>query len=401
MTPTRFDDRARTLTQSLLSDASRIPARMPLDRRTSAPWKAIAVFAGTVVVISGAVVGASVALRSPSASQPAPASRFDHWKAFQLDPNGGSSPDAISCPDVTLCVAVDYTGNAIVSTNPGGGNAAWSMTPIDAIPSSPDGGLVEVTGVSCADPSLCVAVDQSGNVVTSTNPGGGAAAWIVSGIDGQAVLSGISCPSEQLCVAVGGFEPVLNQSSVVLTSKDPRDGPGTWTATELDSAFALTAISCPSVTFCVATDGSGDVLTSTDPTGGARAWAVSKVSNSTSFSALSCPTVTFCAAVTNTGDVVTSTHPTGGASAWTLSTLDSSIMFDSVSCASTRFCVIGGMSDHVYMTTNPTGGSDAWISVRVVPQGQVAMFGLSCLDKGFCVGVDGSAGVHVYTNPNG
>ena len=33
-----------------------------------------------------------------------------------------------------------------------------------------------LTGVSCPSSSLCVAVDRSGNVVTSTNPAGGAAA---------------------------------------------------------------------------------------------------------------------------------------------------------------------------------------------------------------------------------
>ncbi|MFZ0129508.1 MAG: hypothetical protein WB808_12895 [Candidatus Dormiibacterota bacterium] len=53
------------------------------------------------------------------------------------------------------------------------------------------------------------------------------------------------------------------------------------------------------------------------------------------------------------------------------------------------------------MTTDPTGGSGAWISVRVVSQGEAAMFGLACPSQGFCVGVDGSGGVHVYTNPGG
>ncbi|MGA8417503.1 MAG: hypothetical protein WB808_12890 [Candidatus Dormiibacterota bacterium] len=115
------------------------------------------------------------------------------------------------------------------------------MTPIESLPSIPGNGPAVMTGVSCADPSLCVAVDQSGNVSTSTNPGGRVAAWIVSGIDGQAALSGISCPGEGLCVAVGGLEP--NHSGVVVTSKDPRDGPRTWTVTALDNASALTAVS--------------------------------------------------------------------------------------------------------------------------------------------------------------
>ena len=105
------------------------------------------------------------------------------------------------------------------------------------------------------------------------------------------------------------------------------------------------------------------------------------------------------------GNVMTSTDPTGGAGAWTLTNISADITglpnFDSVSCASTTLCVIGSLSDHVYMSTDPTGGSAAWIPVRVIPQGEAAMFGLSCPTNAFCVGVDGSAGVHVYTNPNG
>lgn len=402
MTPPTFDDRARALTQALVADAARIPARTPLDRRTSAPWKAIAVFAGTVVVISGAVVGASIALRGPAASHPAPAIPFGHWRTFQLDPNGGSSPDAVSCPDVNDCVAVDYGGNAIVSTNPGGGASAWALSPIDPIPTIPGYGPASMTGVSCPDPSFCAAVDQSGNVVTSTDPHGGTASWMVSSVDHQAVLSGISCPDEHLCVAVGSIQKPLGTSGVVLTSEAPKSGPGTWKVTELDNAYALTAVACPSSSFCVATDASGDVLTSSDPTGGARAWRITNlVPEFNSFSAISCPTTRLCVAVTQGGEVVTSTNPTGPARAWTVTSLDGSILFDSVSCAGTRLCVVGGLSDHVYMTTDPTGGSGAWDAVRVVPQGEAAMFGLDCISAVYCVGVDGSAGIHIYTGPNG
>ena len=35
MTPVRFDDRARTLTHSLLTDAARVPSRLPRERDTS------------------------------------------------------------------------------------------------------------------------------------------------------------------------------------------------------------------------------------------------------------------------------------------------------------------------------------------------------------------------------
>ena len=59
-----------------------------------------------------------------------------------------------------------------------------------------------ITGVSCPSVNFCVAVDDSGNVVTSTNPTGGAAAWTVTNVGGYD-LTGVSCPSSVLCVAGG------------------------------------------------------------------------------------------------------------------------------------------------------------------------------------------------------
>ena len=133
-----FDDRARAATRSLLTDATRVPSTMTRERARStpqsapasapksAPWKVITVFAATVLVISGAVVGASVAVRSGSAVKPVPASAPGHWKSFQLPPVG-SSLAAVSCSAVTYCVAVAYGGEWFTSTDPGGGSRAWKL----------------------------------------------------------------------------------------------------------------------------------------------------------------------------------------------------------------------------------------------------------------------------------
>lgn len=396
MTPTTFDERARTQTQSLLSDAARVPTRLSRERPSTARWRAIAVFAATVLVISGAVVGASIALRTGSVVRPIPSSPGGHWQSFQLPPMG-SSTDAVSCPDAQYCVAVDYGGAVFVSTNPSGGTQTWKVTSVDPFTTVPPG--ESMTGVSCAGRSLCVAVDQSGRIATSTNPGGGTAAWTLSRVDDQVAFSGISCPAVTLCVAVGGFSPYLNQSGVVIASTDPAGG--FWAgAGEIGAATGLTAISCPTVKFCVATDGDGDILTSTDPGGGIGVWRVTKVTGNESFTAISCPTVRICVAVDNSGDVVASTNPTGGSGAWTTTTLDGSVMFDSVSCPSAGFCIVGGLSDSVFVTNDPTGGSGAWTRQQVIAQGTRALFGLSCPTNDFCVGVDGNDGAHIYTNPS-
>jgi hypothetical protein len=403
MTPVRFDDRARQLTHSLLTDAARVPSRLPRERVTSAPWKAVAVFAATVVVISGAVVGASIALRSGPVVTTTPASPAGHWKSFQL-PAAASSPTAVSCPDAGFCVAVDQRGDWFVSTDPGGGSQAWKLASGISLTTAP---MVDaMTGVSCVGRSLCVAVEQQGQksyvIISATlNPHASMSAQTFLVLDRRAALTAISCPTPTLCVAVGGISPYLNPSGVVFSVTFPDVRPGTtWAGTDTDSASGLTAISCPAVKLCVATDEVGNVITSTNPSGSIGAWHVTKVIGADSFTAISCPTVHFCAAVDSNGQVVTSTDPTGGSHTWTTTRLAGSVVFGSVSCPSSGFCVVGGLSDSVWVSNDPTGGSGAWTKTRVIPSGTEAMTSLSCPSSRFCVGVDGGDGVHVYTNPS-
>lgn len=45
-------------------------------------------------------------------------------------PWASNYPHAVSCPSVTLCVAVDSLGNVIASTHPAGGASAWRITAV-------------------------------------------------------------------------------------------------------------------------------------------------------------------------------------------------------------------------------------------------------------------------------
>jgi len=101
----------------------------------------------------------------------------------------------VSCPSVSLCVAVDSAGNVVTSTNPIGGRRAWTVTRVDR--------RIALNAVSCPSVSLCVAVDGAGNVVTSKRPMGGRRWWRLATVDRVEVLSGVSCASESQCVAVG------------------------------------------------------------------------------------------------------------------------------------------------------------------------------------------------------
>jgi hypothetical protein len=101
---------------------------------------------------------------------------------------------AVSCPSDSFCVAVDGTGDVVLSTDPTGGGSAWSVVNVD--------GGTKLTSVSCASESLCVAVDAAGNALSSTDPLGGAGAWNVVPADPGHAFTSVSCTPAGLCVAV-------------------------------------------------------------------------------------------------------------------------------------------------------------------------------------------------------
>ena len=47
------------------------------------------------------------------------------------DRDGAGTSDAVSCPSVSLCVAGDENGNILTSTDPTGGASAWTKSQID------------------------------------------------------------------------------------------------------------------------------------------------------------------------------------------------------------------------------------------------------------------------------
>jgi hypothetical protein len=269
----------------------------------------------------------------------------------------------------------------------------------------------KLTGVSCASISLCVAFDAPdveapqgegpGNVVTSTDPTAGAAAWKLAHVDPHRTINSVSCPSTSLCVAV-------DNAGNVLTSTDPTGGAGAWTLAAVDPgtdtgvvSSGLTGVSCPSVSLCVAVDIEGDVLTSTNPTGGAAAWSRPlQVSSDGAFKGVSCATTSMCAAVTWYGSIAASTNPTGGAAAWSHFVVANEKTFEAVSCPSPVLCVVVGRIGGVVTSTNPTGGAAAWTTAADVDPGEW-MFHASCASASFCAASDGSGNLVTSTDPTG
>lgn len=79
------------------------------------------------------------------------------------------------------------------------GTGAWRQ--IDG------GGTVQITDVDCLSPGLCVAVDNNGDVLTSTNPDGGPRDWTFTNVLPFPSVSGgspnhffgASCGARELC----------------------------------------------------------------------------------------------------------------------------------------------------------------------------------------------------------
>src|SRR5262245_17400682 len=66
-------------------------------------------------------------------------------------------------------------------------------------------------GVSCVSTSLCVAVDNKGQVLSSTNPAGGVGTWkVVDVTEEKSGFASVSCPSASLCVAIDGSGNVFS-----------------------------------------------------------------------------------------------------------------------------------------------------------------------------------------------
>jgi hypothetical protein len=305
----------------------------------------------------------------------------------------------MACPNSTLCVAGDDSGNVVVSTSPTGGATAWTVS------EQVDPGA-QITGLACPAPNLCVAVGSTGDVAVSTHPAAGARAWklrqgVVSPADG---LRGVACANRSFCVA-------LDARGDVLTTQTPTGGPHAWKLVRVlrRARDHLVSIACPTRSLCVAIDRYGTTVAhSIRPGAGAASWHLTRIATSSSTDgtdSIACPSPSLCAIVGVEGNVITtfvatSTHPTGGRAAWHVDThlKGPTGYLTSLSCPSTHFCLAAGdgYGSPAYYSTNPTGGAQAW-RPAVAPAGGAA--GGACASALLCVLFDSTGDVLASTKP--
>ena len=340
----------------------------------------LAVAAAVLALASGAL-GARVATSLVAAASVSPALTFSAPVTV-----GTNEISGISCPTRAFCAAVDPSGDVLTSTNPSGGAAAWTAAKIDT---------QGLTGVSCPSMTLCVAGDSFGRALTSTDPSGGAAAWTLTTVASGAFMFGPSCPSVSFCAFSA-------EGQGVVTSTNPTGGAAAWAVTAL-ADFNTNGVACPTASLCVLSDNTGNVLTSTNPTGGSTAWVTASVdANGQGLRAISCASASLCATADGAGQVVTSTNPRGGsANFWSVADVDASNTFNAISCPSTApsLCLAVDGAGNVLSSTAPTAGAGAWAVQNVF--GSTPATAAGCADNAFCVVGDSHGDIAVGTGSAG
>ena len=189
------------------------------------------------------------------------------------------------------------------------------------------------------------------------------AGWLEEPVDPPLRPDSVSCPSSSFCVAVdtSGNAITYNGSS--------------WSPPQnIDGTVELISVSCPSVSFCLAKGRDGTVVTYNGST-----WSAPKTTTeeSDALGVVSCASVSFCVAVGPSG-----LAETYNGTSWSAPTvLDSEEGgLNSVSCPSASFCVaVGERSAWTY-------NGSSWSAPTHVEH---YLASVSCSSPSFCVAVAG------------
>ena len=158
-------------------------------------------------------------------------------------------------------------------------------------------GEIEIKDISCSSMALCVAVDEKGNILTSTDPTAGASSWTITHLSEQPFMS-VSCVATEFCLVAGDTS---------FASSNPTGGPGNWTPIG-EEINATGGVACGAPTLCVAAagDANSGIEDSSDPAGGKGSWYHGDVGNvgARILDGVSCPSGSLCAIADGQGNVL-------------------------------------------------------------------------------------------------
>jgi hypothetical protein len=385
----------------------RLSGRCPRRRRTLAalPATVVALLAAVVALLASvvALLAAAVVLGVPAVATAAPLPAQAQTARAGARPRAAPPTPAQELARITATSRKTVPGPTLAK-----GPLVW------AAPIGIDGHGLD--GLACPSISLCVAVDNDGRVLSSTDPSGGARRWQSDDVDASNSFTALSCPSASVCVAVDG---VGNAAA----TGDPAGPASAWTVARVDSSITepspygggpglLRGVSCPSVSFCVAVDSVGNAVYSSDPTGGAAAWGIAHIDNNSDYGCVgggltcqaplmgvACPSLALCSAVDFTGNVLQTTA-SSVPSAWPSQAIGGAgpQSLWSVSCPANSFCAtVDGVSGDV-ISWNPVTHSG--LTKHRLP---IDAFGIWCSSASLCLasgeGPSGVAELVGSTNP--
>jgi hypothetical protein len=195
-------------------------------------------------------------------------------------------------------------------------------------------------------------------------------------VDGTA-LTGVSCPTSSLCVAV-------DTAGAVLVSTEP--AADTWRSLgDLDGGARLVGVSCSSASLCVAVDTAGGAILSAQPTI-AGSWKSRRLDGVGAPTAVSCAGSGVCVVVDASGEALASNDPLAAAPTWSTTDADGSAHgLTGVGCSSQGTCVAVDAGGAALASETPAAASPGW-SYGVLDS--EALVAVSCSAGSFCVAVD-------------
>ena len=264
-----------------------------------------------------------------------------------------------------------------------------------------------IYAVACASVDLCVVGDQV-QLVSWTNPSGGGPTWVASNPGSLVDITAISCPSTTFCAAA-------DSNGLLSVSSDPAADTPAWSApVRVLHVYAFVhAISCISTSLC-ALVGGDSVAISTDPTATSPVWNQQSIDAGVpagvvaspsrpalvQLTGISCPSLSLCVAVDNYGRTFVSTDPTAPSPKWSVPVSIDSEGLSDVSCPSTSLCIAFDFGGNALGTSDPTSAAPAW-TLTATPDHRPVYLApkVSCGSPTLCVSFDGSSNALISTNP--
>ncbi len=318
-----------------------------------------------------------------------------HWATEHISGANASainSIKAVNCSSSSTCLAVarwNLHGNPEPVVTTANGGRTWTVHATTAT------GLIEV---SCGSARDCLATGQAGRHADAVATTDGGISWHDVTIPSELGTGwAVACTSPRTCLIGGEYGKGISNNGLIARTTDLGRS---WSVTKTTAKYGFpTAISCPTVSYCVTTRQSNGNTVPVPPE--ADGWFVTADSGASwhrtgmpvelaDLQSVACPTATVCFAAGGlTGaanDAVVLRSGDGGQS-WHVVLITARLQaLSSISCPSARECVAVGTlnwgTGHAIARTSD-GGSH-W-QVNAAPAGMVTLASVTCPVTSFCL----------------